>query len=79
MLRTFHHDHLPIIGEFVVTGMVWLMALSLKSSDEVSEFMVTIKERCLAQGMDEDKIRGALEPLDNAIKLALKEFKSEND
>lgn len=79
MLRTFHPDHLPIIGEFVITGMVWLMALSLESNDEVAEFISVIKERCTAQGMDEDKVRSALEPLENAIKLALKEYKDENN
>lgn len=78
MIRTFHPDHLPVIGEFVITGMVYLMAMSLESNDEINELIKVVKDRCISQGMDEDKIRAALEPLDNAIKLALKEYKLNN-
>ena len=79
MLRMFHPDHLPIIGEFVITGMVYIMAISLNSNNEVDEFIDTVKSRCISQGMDETKIRGALEPLNNAIKLAMKEYIAENN
>lgn len=78
MLRTFHPDHLPVIGEFIITGIVYLMAMSLKSNDEVNEFIDAVKGRCISQGIDGAKIRGALEPLDNAIKLAMKEYIAEN-
>lgn len=70
---------MPIIGEFIITGIVWLMALNLDSNDEISEFMDAVKDRCISQGMDETKIRQALEPLDNSIKLALSEYKKENN
>lgn len=67
MLKTFHPEHLPIIGEFALFTAVMFVCRFSKNKSDAKIFFAVVKERCCSQGMRSETVDDALNPLIKAV------------
>lgn len=72
-MKNFKVEHLPILAEYVITGVTLSLASTLDNDDAIDEFFEWIKESCLKQGFLESTTDEALKPLESALRLVVRE------
>lgn len=67
-MKDFKTEHLAIIGEFVISGVILCLSEVLKDDNAVDEFVNIVKQNCLDQEINSDDVSSVLDELSIPIK-----------